>query len=1109
MKHKRFHRRVSTFVMALLAAGCLHTGSAQASSTMTSIAPNGYSFMEFLFADKGEQFRKDDKPATWNLSSAQKRDVVRAGNLWAEIFADGAKNTQPVQCTVSTYNVEDNAECGSNELNKQDAITMSQVQAEIIQGIHHKNAGYMNIGLLKDSKNGLPYSQIPYNNDFIGSIYHEIGHALGLITLADTSFNPSKNNTKQISVFASHLQDKYGTKFVPNITFTQTDPGKAGTGVMYVGKNAQSGVTFHGKHVQEVMGSDAGMPVNGYEIKKGQKEPVLDLAHLELERSLMSHQSYRNYNTFMEAELALLQDIGYTIDRKKFFGKTIFGDNQVVVNTDGYFARADNASIEGKANTATLGVGLHIYGKHNDVTQAKDLLADGEAGTGIRVDGSDNILRLNKDITVSGSGLNGSGLIVAYGKNHQIISQGNLLAQGKMGVAARFSFGHNLIGDHSEYRGSYILTENGKNKDLFAQDRDENGYLYNLDGPLVKQFDVSGKIAGTDAAIAIDSSAFVQNINILKGARVQGNILSFWDPTSTLVQYNGDTNDLHTNLTFGYTPNSDGSASTSVAQDFSMTLAGNISGKQSLDMKVAGGKLDVQGTVDVYSLENNGHLTLSKNDKAGAVANVSSTFTNTGDATLETSFFPDGSLTKISAQSANLAGTWALRPAKGFYASGKTINVTDSPVDAATTGWFTSFALGKVLSPTLTFALTRTDQASVAASRAANAYSRFAANSSDAELGRALVGVADEARGDMQTLFANLDWSDTSVIRSALTRLGSEAYDVQARASLNQQSELNGMLMQHMLRYAQRPLGTVNASAASGMGAPRSGQWTAWASFFGSTSSQGDHNDQAGWHSQGVGFLGGADLSYESGLTLGLHLGFAGRHTTVDGNHEGKIWSNSAFFGAQALFAPENWDGFYVTGQARIGLENNVMERTVAIGEYLRRNESRWTSPVGSLLLGFGKDFTFDLEQSVLRAGPLVWFEYACMHRPEISESDGKATRLNLDAMTYESLQSALGAHVSFEKSFDNGSSLSLEGLAAWRHELSEGTMRTDASFRSYSGHSFSSETDPAGRDALLLQGSVQLKHKSGFFAEVSLGGEAFRTASSALNGNVRFGLEF
>lgn len=83
-----------------------------------------------------------------------------------------------------------------------------------------------------------------------------------------------------------------------------------------------------------------------------------------------------------------------------------------------------------------------------------------------------------------------------------------------------------------------------------------------------------------------------------------------------------------------------------------------------------------------------------------------------------------------------------------------------------------------------------------------------------------------------------------------------------------------------------------------------------------------------------------------------------------------------------------------------------------------------------------------------------------------------------------------------------------MDALAAWRHELLDGTIRSNASLRGYGSSGFASATELVGRDSLLIQGSLRLTRGSDFFAQVDLGGE-FRTAGSSVNASLSFGLEF
>lgn len=446
---------------------------------------------------------------------------------------------------------------------------------------------------------------------------------------------------------------------------------------------SNSGVYFTGTNVQEVLNGAqiawpddsshdvplvSGLPINGYEGSSP------ELSHIELQNSLMSHQNYRNWCTYMEAEIALLQDLGYTIDRTKYFGKSIYNSGEKDKETGNitYFNYTNN---NGFNSNQMHGIGLHVYGSYVDVTQKADINAAGDYGIGIRVDGVGNKVNIDSNISANGEG--GNGLLVAYGKEHEItLNAGKTIeATGKDGVAARFDFGSNELSDEAEYRGSYfsvsyekvttssgggdnqtstpveILPSDVASRLQATTDSNEQEPQYQwvpnstpdaIDGELVTNFNVSGTLKGKKAAIYISENALVKNINILSGADIQGDIVSKWNPKQIII-YNDDSEnstvntDLapkldgkngYTNLTFGgkfielanaYGSNAEGSYEV-VDSSFNLSYGGDILGADSIEMRVAGGTLNYSGNAEVLNVTINkdailggtGTYTLSK-----------------------------------------------------------------------------------------------------------------------------------------------------------------------------------------------------------------------------------------------------------------------------------------------------------------------------------------------------------------------------------------------------------------------------------------------------------------------------------------------------------------
>ena len=636
-------------------------------------------------------------------------------DYWARILAPQAANTNPIPILIFPSNGEGAGALSVSTVDFDDltffasALTHEDYESRLqnylaslpedewVSFDDFKSAAIL-IGTFDWSHE--PLHALPDNGDGFhlpATIVHELTHALGILTqVSKTPNGHYAFMSDYFGLWSQGLRDSNGKQAESGMTISIGGTEYDGDFVLD-NDSLYSGVHFTGDHVQEVLGEGTtlsfpeigleqyeklvpGLPVNGAEPdSNGGISP--ELSHIELQNGLLSHQNWRNWTIPMEAELAALQDVGLKFDRKQLFGYSIYASGSEdklneLINTNGYYARENEQWLVGTPNETPMGIGLHIYGSYNKVTQAADILTVGEDAVGIRVEGVGNHLTIDKNISIKSDGIRGAALLVSYGRDHTINLAGDTSALGEHGIAARFDFGDNILGNDQEYRGSWLW------HGAYVPD---DGILSKIQGPLVKVFNVSGSLRGRKAAIYIDESAFVKEINILPGATLEGDIISRWDPDNPKIHSSApDSEELYTSLTFGYGVSDDGSALQSGDSNFSLNYAGNIDGP-SIDMAHKAGDLTLTGKINVHSLQNEAFLTLAGKDVSKHQITVEDTFINTQGATLETGFDASGHVNSIQAGSANLKGTLLVRPVRDFYASEDTIEL-QSPVDIRESG---------------------------------------------------------------------------------------------------------------------------------------------------------------------------------------------------------------------------------------------------------------------------------------------------------------------------------------------------------------------------------------------------------------------------------------
>lgn len=350
-----------------------------------------------------------------------------------------------------------------------------------------------------------------------------------------------------------------------------------------------------------------GLPIHPTDGEGEDGNIAYDLSHIELRNSYMSHQGFRNWLTPMEVELALMNDLGYNVELRKYFGKSYYLNNQTDTYTAG-FSEWNGAAYTGNPSTIDQAVGIHIYGNNNNIIQdTNDILINGEGSIGVRIDGVNNTYNLNSGNIIA-DGEENLGIAVTWGSGHNInIESGaSVIASGEDGIAVSFDYGSNIFGTAaSNIKGSYInySADIGYN---FKPD-DEN------QSALVENFDVNGTLEGEKAAIYISDNAHVENININDGAQIKGDIISEWNSVSSVEEAKVKINDGGTWRPVD-TDNPDEFYYTTLNASGNIIIDGNIKGDNEIynTLKMINtGNITFQGEeINLNSLNNNGTISL-------------------------------------------------------------------------------------------------------------------------------------------------------------------------------------------------------------------------------------------------------------------------------------------------------------------------------------------------------------------------------------------------------------------------------------------------------------------------------------------------------------------
>ncbi|MDO5532836.1 autotransporter outer membrane beta-barrel domain-containing protein [Sutterella sp.] len=1195
------HHALTGTALAVALAFAAVPSAPQAKIYLDVPGADGSVYAQLVIYEPGETL--DDSSSAIRTFTADELAAVKKGFIyWSDVLGPSAATPSVTLAFLSGRN--DNAAAGSSRTETEEGA-MTQLEACLLGVASCKGNGEDGIIMInepttEESWSWLELNPLPSNGlhgDLVGTLVHELGHAYGIISMHTIDLEDEETfvlQENEYSIWTSHLRDIYGKTAVAGMTIEglsaddAVDPSKNdATKFQYYTSDADSGIKFTGENVSDALRGNyegapesadnvviwysdttfvdetgtlaepsvlnsvtGGIPINGVETG------TLDLSHLELQNSAMSHQYYRNWQIFMEVELALLQDLGYEFDRKRFFGTSVYetGNDSITI-TQAFGARENGEWLGGTASTQSWAVGVHVYGSLNTIAVAADQLADGAESFGIRVDGLGNSITVRDGVTISANGENGTGIGFTYGRGHSLTLEAGsaVSASGTNGKALSFDFGSNELGDHFDYRGSWIRSRRSDGA-WVARDLPDA-----LEGALMESVIIAGTVSAPEgAAVYISENALVSRINIASGAVIEGDIISNWNALSTEAEdgtlfaesplYEGvyarapAGTDLTTDIVFGD------------AADFAFSYSGDITGANGIRLTFSEGTTAYSGTATVLgvvlgpeaTLKGAGayRLTAAPDSETEARARVSAdtgfrqgTFVNygvlyssgaTGNVTIEgdyvqaadstlvvglrstgtinplkvtgdamTSNDADTESEVLAAATSNL--TLLFVPEESYFASGAVLTAADAGglvVEDGDSGISTEVFTSQAFleDPDLLDAISTTLDFAVADGGATLTASR-APNAYTKALAAGNPSASATERSAASILDAGAgDTTDSraQALVAAIDFTPDSGTVAGMIGELTGDALLSSVRAQFALeRLIDRSLARRPADAAV------SGRHV-WAQPFGGRLA----DNTAGAHSRtkAAGVAGGVTVT-EPGQEIGWQV--AAAYFSEKNNLHAKTRGQGLWLGASVANAFDAADTWWFDLSGRIGFTNVETERVQPLlGSSQEVKGTRWSASLS------GKAGPRIELADVLFVRPSVGLTGTVLRTP--SKTEGNVGGLAIDDAWYRSLRAQIGvaAGTAPIASAVTGFSWKWTANAGYERELLSDAGEFTAGIAGMAG-TFSQRVGWNDRNRWLIGGGLELVNDKGFSAAVRLEGELTHGDGAAVTGGAELRWRF